>query len=54
VTGVGYVLDWDPDGSGPLPVDDYVIVHDNWPTTPRNVAIPWANWKSNHSADPGP
>jgi len=54
VTGVGYILNWDPDGAGPLPVDDYVIVHDNWPTTPRNVAIPWANWKSSHAADPGP
>lgn len=53
VTGVGYILDWDPDGSGPLGEDDYVIVHDNWPTTPRNVAIPWANWKSSHAADPG-
>jgi len=54
VTGVGYILDWDPDGSGPLGEEDYVIVHDNWPTTPRNVAIPWANWKSSHAADPGP
>jgi len=53
VTGVGYILDWDPDGSGPLGEDDYVIVHDNWPTTPINVAIPWANWKSSHAADPG-
>jgi len=53
VTGVGYILDWDPDGSGPLPEEDYVIVHDNWPTTPRNVAIPWDNWNSNHAADPG-
>jgi len=55
VTGVGYILDWDPDGSsGPLPQDDYVIVHDNWPTTPMNVAIPWANWNnSSHAADPG-
>ena len=54
VTGVGYVLDWDPDGAGPLPEDDYVIVHDNWATTPENVAIPWAHWMSNHSVDPGP
>jgi len=51
VTGVGYILNWDPDGSGPK---NYVIVHDNWDTTPRNVAIPWANWNSNHAADPGP
>jgi len=54
VTGVGYILDWDPDGAGELLEDDYVIVHDNWATTPVNVAIPWANWKSNHAADPGP
>jgi hypothetical protein len=54
VTGVGYKLNWDPDGSGPLGSDDYVIVHDNWSTTPENVAIPWANWKSSHAADPGP
>jgi len=54
VTGVGYKLNWDPDGSGSLPQEDYVIVHDNWSTTPENVAIPWANWKSSHAADPGP
>jgi len=54
VTGVGYRLDWDPDGAeGPLPPADYVIVHDNWATTPENVAIPWANWNSSHAADPG-
>ena len=52
VTGVGYKLNWDPDGSGPLLADDYVIVHDNWPTTPENVAIPWDNWLSNHAVDP--
>jgi hypothetical protein len=44
VTGVGYILNWDPDGAGPLPLTDYVIVHDNWATTPENVAIPWQNW----------
>ena len=56
VTAVGYILNWDPDGSGPK---DYVIVHDNWPDTPRNVAIPWVNpdlpfpvWNSNHAVDP--
>ncbi len=52
VTGVGYILNWDPDGSGPLPSDDYVIVHDNWDTTPENVAIPWDNWNSSHAVDP--
>ncbi|MGA2670724.1 MAG: hypothetical protein ABSF21_04845 [Dehalococcoidia bacterium] len=44
VTGVGYILNWDPDGVGGLPQTDYVIVHDNWATTPENVAVPWANW----------
>lgn len=44
VTGVGYILAWDPDGAGPIPSADWVIVHDNWATTPENVAIPWANW----------
>jgi PKD repeat protein len=44
VTGVGYITNWDPDDTGPLPASDYVIVHDNWSTTPRNIAIPWQNW----------
>jgi hypothetical protein len=45
VTGVGYIKNWDPDGAGgPIPSDDWVIVHDNWNTTPENVVIPWANW----------
>jgi len=44
VTGVGYIKNWDPDGGGPIPSYDWVIVHDNWPTTPENVAIPWAWW----------
>jgi hypothetical protein len=52
-TGVGYVLNWDPDGSGPLPTSDYVIVHDNWASTPTNVAIPWLNWKCLFAVDPG-
>jgi hypothetical protein len=54
VTGVGYILNWDPDGAGELPSNDYVIVHDNWATTPENVAIPWGNCNSLHAADPGP
>jgi hypothetical protein len=45
VTGVGYKLNWDPDGVGGLPAADYVIVYDNWATTPKNIAIPWFNWK---------
>jgi hypothetical protein len=53
VTGVGYVLNWDPDGAGPLLPDNYVIVHDNWSTTPENVAIPWANWNCLFALNPG-
>jgi len=54
VTGVGYILNWDPDGDdGPLPAANYTIVHDNWDTTPENVAIPWDNWNSSHDVDPG-
>lgn len=53
VTGVGYILNWDPDGSGPIPSADWVIVHDNWATTPENVAIPWANWMCLQAVDPG-
>jgi hypothetical protein len=44
VTGVGYILNWDPDGAGPITSADWVIVHDNWATTPENVAIPWQYW----------
>ncbi len=50
VTGVGYVLDWDPEGSG-TPAD-YVIVHDNWSSTPSYIAIPFENWNSIHAVDP--
>ncbi|KPK70104.1 hypothetical protein AMJ71_09890 [candidate division TA06 bacterium SM1_40] len=39
VTGVGYATD----NLG----NRWAIVHDNWPTTPRNIAIPWANWAAN-------
>ena len=48
VTGVGYILNWDPDGAGPIPSADWVIVHDTWATTPKNVAVPWANWNCLH------
>jgi hypothetical protein len=56
VTCVGYILNWDPDGAGPLPLDNYTIVHDTWATTPENVAVPWttAPWNSSHSVLPGP
>ena len=52
VTGVGYILAWDPDGGGPIPSADWVIVHDNWATTPENVAIPWANWMCLYAVTP--
>jgi hypothetical protein len=52
VTGVGYILNWDPDGAGGLPSADYVIVYDNWATTPKNIAIPWANWKCLFAVNP--
>ena len=52
VTGVGYKLNWDPDGSGSLPLGDYVIVYDNWGTTPKNIAIQWANWMCLFAVDP--
>jgi hypothetical protein len=55
VTGVGYILNWDPDGSGgPLPSANWTIVHDNWNTTPENVAIPWENWMCLWQVIPGP
>jgi len=44
VTGMGYIENWDPDGAGPLPADNYAIVHDNWATTAGNLAVPWRNW----------
>jgi hypothetical protein len=55
VTGVGYLFGWDPDDAGPLPMTDWIICHDNWPTTPKNVAIPWVDsiWIATFSADPG-
>ncbi len=54
VTGVGYKLNWDPDGAGPLVPGDYVIVYDNWASTPKNIAIPWAFWKCLFAVNPGP
>ena len=52
VTGVGYIKNWDPDGGGPITLDDWVIVHDNWNTTPENVVIPWANWMCLYAVTP--
>jgi hypothetical protein len=57
VTCVGYILNWDPDGSGnPLPSANWTIVHDTWATTPENIAVPWifpgGPWNSSHSVLP--
>jgi hypothetical protein len=52
VTGVGYFRNFDPDTIGPLPRDDYIVVHDNWYDTPMNVAVPWDNWNATITADP--
>ena len=52
VTGVGYIKNWDPDGGGPILSDDWVIVHDNWNTTPENVVIPWENWMCLYAVNP--
>ena len=49
VTGVGYIFAWAPDGSGPY---FFVIVHDNWATTPKNIAIQWKNWKCLFAVNP--
>jgi hypothetical protein len=43
VVAVGYRTNCDPDGAGPLPETDWVVVRDNWASTPTNVAVPWAD-----------
>jgi len=70
VTVVGYIRANDPDDPGPtLPglmvPTDWVIVHDNWSSTPRNVIVPYgylnpqpngtnwvAAWVANTTAKP--
>lgn len=56
VTGMGYLFGMDPDDAGPLPFGDWIICHDNWSTTPKNVAIPWVDsiWIATFIVDPGP
>jgi hypothetical protein len=61
VTAVGYILAGDPmDDKGPqlgLGPTDWVIVHDNWFSTPRNVIIPLnfqGAWVANTTALPWP
>ena len=53
VTGIGYAEQYDPDGAGPAPFGDWVIVHDNWSCTPKTVAIPWRYWNATVRLDPG-
>jgi hypothetical protein len=60
VTAVGYIRHNDPDDKGQqlgLGATDWVIVHDNWSTTPRNVIIPLnfaSTWVANTTAVPWP
>ena len=43
VTGVGYIENFAPGGleAEDMQMENYIIVHDNWYNTARNVAIPW-------------
>ena len=62
VTCVGYIPASDPLDPGlalGLGPTDWVIVHDNWASTPRNVIIPYgspgafnANWVANTTVEP--
>ena len=60
VTAVGYIPAGDFDDVGPqlgLGPTDWVIVHDNWSGTPRNVIIPYnsgGTWVANTNAVPEP
>jgi hypothetical protein len=64
VTVVGYIpqgdiLDPGPGLPGIMASTDWVIVHDNWFSTPRNVIIPFdfvgnGNWAANTYAYPDP
>jgi hypothetical protein len=54
VTCVGYIPNWDPDGSGTVfSQGNYTIVHDTWATTPENIAVLWPGpWNSSHNVIP--
>ncbi|MEE9171224.1 MAG: T9SS type A sorting domain-containing protein, partial [bacterium] len=40
-----YWENFDPDGRGnKFSPSTWVIVHDNWPSTAKHVAIPWLHW----------
>ncbi|MDZ7721397.1 MAG: FlgD immunoglobulin-like domain containing protein [candidate division KSB1 bacterium] len=53
VTGIGYLEQYDPDAGAPAPLDDWVIVRDNWSVTPQAVAVPWRYWNATVTLDPG-
>ena len=48
VTVVGYIPAGTPDDPSVLGNTDWVVVHDNWSVTPRNVAVPFGSvWAAN-------
>jgi hypothetical protein len=52
VTGVGYMMNFDPDGNGPIQPTNWVVVHDNWASTAENVAIPWGHFMALTTVNP--
>lgn len=61
VIGMGYALNYDPDGPGGiLPQTNWLIAHDGWGTTGADVAVPWDSyfenslWWANTHAIPEP
>ena len=47
VTGIGYNVQYDVDGEGPRPAQDWYIVRDNWMWTAQDVAVPVdGHWKA--------
>jgi hypothetical protein len=60
VTAVGFIPAGDPDDIGPsqgMGATDWVIVHDNWSSTARNVIVPFnygGTWVANTNAVPEP
>ena len=60
VIGMGYALNYDPDGAGVLPMANWMIAHDGWTTTGMDVAVPWdpyfetSLWWANTHAVPEP
>jgi len=50
-TGYGYWENFDPDASG-VP-ENWVIVRDNWASTPKAIAVPWNYWNATVTMNPG-